>query len=395
MSLKEIASFFKPEWIKIQTGRCLNPRHRLEYCDVCARACSQQAISVSDSGVVIETVLCNNCGLCVSDCPTGVFRHEYFSAFNLLAWAQNKEEVHIGCQIANEAHASMADIPCHGMLTESLLAALYGNGVGRVHLHGLETCESCPTRTGKHRIEAVKQHARSKIPAIQIHIEDSVGDKITVAEQANKAKRLTNEPVLARRQFLSVFARKSAAMMMPNAVKHLIEDGAEQGVSAGVGDDKKILMHKHIPEYHRLSLMALLSDRGEDGAFGFHEITASNDCTGCRVCAVRCPTGALIWYDQNDQVRLEYRALACIGCGLCISICPSDALSMAGQQDYGVLRNDQRTLLFRSQQLTCINCDEHFLSSDNDSLYCLTCKNEMDIKKQWAGGFRFTGPKDR
>jgi len=394
MSLKEIASFFKPEWIEIQTGRCLNPRHRREYCDVCARVCSQQAISVSDSGVLIETMLCNNCGLCVGDCPTGVFRHKYFDTYKLLDWAQNKEEIHIGCQMATVAYADVANIPCHGMLTESLLAALYGSGVGRVHLHGVTDCESCPTRVGKHRIEAVKQHARSKIPAMQMQIENNVGDKVIVVEQTNEAKRPTNEPVLARRQFLSVFAKKSASMIMPSAVKHLIEDSAEQSVSSDIGSDEEILMHKHIPEYHRLSLMALFSNRGENGASGFHEITASNGCTGCRVCTVRCPTGALIWYDQNDEVRLEYRALACMGCGLCVSICPSDALSMSVQDDFGVLRNDQRTLLFRSQQQKCVNCDERFLTCDNDSLYCLTCKHEMDIKKQWAG-FRFTGPKDR
>jgi len=394
MSLKEIACFFKPERIEIQAGRCLNPRHRLEYCDVCARVCSQQAVSVSENGVLIETMLCNNCGLCVSDCPTGVFRHENFDVFNLLAWAQNKEEIHISCQAATVAAADEASIPCHGMLAESLLAALYGNGIARVYLHGLEACESCPTRAGKPRIEAVKQYIHNKIPAMQLQIELHTGDKTSAVEYANKATGLTNEPVLPRRRFLSVFARKSAAMIMPIAVKHLVEDRVEQDVPADIGSDEETLMHKHIPEYHRLSLLALFSNRCESDTSGFYEITANGSCTGCQVCAVRCPTGALSWHDQADEVRLEYRTLACIGCGLCISVCPSDALNMIAQQDFELLCDDQRALLFRSQQQKCACCGEHFLACDNDTLYCRACSNEMDIKKQWPE-FHFSGPKDR
>jgi len=394
MSLEEFTSLFKPERIEIQVGRCLNPRHRLQYCDVCAIACPQQAISVSDSGVAIESMLCNNCGLCVSDCPSGVFRHKHFDAFNLLAWAHNKEEIHIGCQMAMVASEGVINIPCHGMLTESLLAALYGNGVGRVHLHGLTACESCPTRTGKYRIEAVKQHARSKIPAIQMHMTDHAGEKISRLERFSEIKHVLNEPLLDRRQFLSAFSKKSAAIMMPSAVKHLLEDDAEQDISSDIGSDEEILMHKHLPEYHRFSLMTLFSSRGEDGVFGFHEVTASNGCTGCRVCVVRCPTGALTWHEQADEGRLEYRTLACIGCALCVSICPSDALDMIAQPDFEVLHNDQRSLLFRSQQQKCASCDEHFLACDNDTLYCRACNNEINIKKQWPG-FRFTGPKER
>jgi len=394
MSLKEIACFFKPEWIEIQAGRCLNPRHRLEYCDVCARACSQQTISITEHGVLIETMLCNNCGLCVSDCPTGVFRHKNFDVFNLLAWTQNKEEIHISCQASADADADAAHIPCHGMLTESLLATLYGNGVTRVYLHGLAACESCPTRAGKYRVETVKQYIHNNIPAMQIQTEPHAGDQTRAVEYSNTERGLTNVPILPRRQFLSVLARKSAAMIMPMAVKHLVEDRVEQEVPADMGSDEEILMHKHIPEYHRLSLLALFSNRCESDTSGFYEITANGSCTGCQVCAVRCPTGALSWHNQTDEVRLEYRSLACIGCGLCISVCPSDALNMIVQHDFELLRNDQRTLLFRSQQQKCTGCGEHFLACDNDTLYCRACSNEMDIKKQWPE-CHFSGPKDR
>ncbi|HHS14150.1 MAG TPA: 4Fe-4S dicluster domain-containing protein [bacterium] len=47
-------------------------------------------------------------------------------------------------------------------------------------------------------------------------------------------------------------------------------------------------------------------------------------CTGCGVCADRCPFHALSL--ENDICSVDF--IRCYGCGLCISTCPSGALSL-------------------------------------------------------------------
>jgi len=395
MSLKEIASLFKSEWIEKQNERCLNPRYRLAHCDVCVNACPQQAITISDTNVTIESMLCNNCGICVSDCPTGVFQHEHFDSFKLLEWARGNEEIHISCPASDISNGEVANIPCLGILTEPLLAALYGHGVERIYLYGMDACSACPTRIGKNRIDAVMQYSDSKIPALlQTQKTNASDDKGDYPDRFPKSIHASHEPVLGRRQFLSVFSRKSAAAIIPNAVKYLIEENNMPDAQPDIGGDEHILMHKHVPAIHRLSVMTLFSEHSKSDTSHFHTITANDACTGCRICAVRCPTGALLWHENPDEANLEFRALACIGCRLCISICPYDALSMSTQNDADMLRKDAQTTLFHSPQKQCANCGERFLAYDLTSIYCLSCNNEKDMNKQWSS-FRITGPKDR
>jgi Pyruvate/2-oxoacid:ferredoxin oxidoreductase delta subunit len=203
-----------------------------------------------------------------------------------------------------------------------------------------------------------------------------------------------HDPLLDRRQFLSVFGRKSATMMVPSAVKQLLEEHSAPEEVPDIGGDEQILMHKHVPAFHRLAIMSLFSKRVHADASHFHAITANDTCTGCQSCALRCPTGALLWREQQDEVNLEYRALACIGCGLCVSICPHDALQMTTARDIDALREDIHATLFHSQQKYCANCGERYLVSESPGDYCLHCDNEKSINSQW-NGYRITGPMDR
>jgi len=392
MRLLDAVEYFKAEWIAIHPVRCLNPRHRIASCDVCVKVCPQQAITVSTEDVVIDPALCNNCGLCVADCPTGVFAHDYFDGLDLVRWARGKPEIELHCQMSGppELGPGQARIPCHGMLDAPLLAALKGVGVQRMRLCGLSQCESCPTQVGQQRIVDLIQESRESDawPALLFDGHDGLS-RDDESDQADGA--LHAEPVTSRRGFFRQVARKGAEGVASATFIGLLEQDEETVRSQAIGVDEDALMTKYVPVHHRLSLTALAAGNARGVAGQLHNIAASDACTGCQVCAIRCPTGALSWQDDGDTVALNYRTAACIGCGLCVKLCPYDALNLHAQEDAAAVLADERVRLFASEQLTCEQCGDRFLPHDGDNRYCWICKNEMEMDDQWMSFLKTPG----
>ncbi|MBW2126488.1 MAG: 4Fe-4S binding protein [Deltaproteobacteria bacterium] len=48
-------------------------------------------------------------------------------------------------------------------------------------------------------------------------------------------------------------------------------------------------------------------------------------CTGCGICAERCPTDAI---RLNDEGKAERDEASCFGCGICARFCPEEAISL-------------------------------------------------------------------
>jgi Na+-translocating ferredoxin:NAD+ oxidoreductase RNF subunit RnfB len=48
-------------------------------------------------------------------------------------------------------------------------------------------------------------------------------------------------------------------------------------------------------------------------------------CTGCTVCAKKCPTGAIIGSRKNAHFIVEDK---CIGCGACYQACKFEAIQV-------------------------------------------------------------------
>jgi ferredoxin len=89
----------------------------------------------------------------------------------------------------------------------------------------------------------------------------------------------------------------------------------------------------------------------------FNPVVDKEKCTGCSLCAVHCPTGALVLL-QNAEIkliRILFRQDLCDGCGRCETLCPEHCF----QLQRGSKRNKRDAasrILFEDRILQCHGC---------------------------------------
>jgi len=81
-------------------------------------------------------------------------------------------------------------------------------------------------------------------------------------------------------------------------------------------------------------------------------------CTGCTLCAIDCPTKALVIQPVGEQAsyRLLFRQEACNGCGVCEKSCPEHCLQFIERESEENETGKETRVIFGDSLSRCIRC---------------------------------------
>ena len=110
------------------------------------------------------------------------------------------------------------------------------------------------------------------------------------------------------------------------------------------------------PEISRRQLLKMASPLGR--------VTMEKaGCTGCGLCALDCPTGALtVSSDEKMGTRqLLFKHGLCVACGQCVEVCPERCLHLERTLELDGL-NLPAVVLFEDEIVRCAGCGLPFTS---------------------------------
>jgi len=183
---------------------CLNLRGRMEICSACSDQCHSAALQLSPDTIELDGERCTGCGGCIPACPAGVMRMSGFSPLRFVQAATGKQRLHLHCGASRDGGGGVA-IPCFKLLDARLVAALAGEGVQTLLLHGAEHCDDC-----------AMGDARPGMEQLGSTLEEWFGDAAPVLSAAGREldsddaeRHLENQPHMDRRSFLRLMGARA------------------------------------------------------------------------------------------------------------------------------------------------------------------------------------------
>ena len=81
-------------------------------------------------------------------------------------------------------------------------------------------------------------------------------------------------------------------------------------------------------------------------------------CTGCALCAIDCPTKALVIRQdsEKDSYQLLFRQEACTACGVCEKSCPEHCLQFIEKEPGKGETGKETKVIFEDNLSRCLQC---------------------------------------
>lgn len=333
--------FEKPKYFEYDASVCAHSRSGITACTNCLDVCGTGAITSNGDGINIEPYLCQGCGSCATNCPSGAVRYAYPSPVDALS-----------------------------QLTELLKVRQQKKLVTVVYLHDIES--------GAERLESIKASLDDCVLPLAVEEVASVGMDIWFSALAYGVSAIAiDAPTLESGAGRALKSQSETA----NAI--LAGVGLEKRIVLIDGVDPESINEFATCEYQTIPVatyksfndkrqsirnavdhLALHCNSGveaielrEQSPFGQVAVD-QNACTLCLACVTVCPASAL--QDGATLPQLNFIESQCLQCGMCEQACPENAISLSARYLVDSEEARKPRVLNEEEPFNCIVCNTPF-----------------------------------
>ncbi len=348
------ADYLKVSPVQVDQDRCTAVRNRNASCRKCAEACLSDAVTISNNEVFVDALACVDCGACASVCPPMALSMQdpTFQA-TLQRAARSGDEKRglavIACARAASKHVAdgerICEVPCLAHASDVLLVSLASAGFDDIVLVDGD-CSTCKYGKASCFIDGSVADASDLLEAagasVIITRTSDVPQEVRAHAHARNIRGEDRRGILLK---TGGYVRRVAG----NVAQKTIEDklggaSSPRSLKDRLGAGKSGRMPTFSPEGNFALLEGMERASADAASLATSEEIASTHrfgcvevdvdaCSGCGLCVLFCPTGALSHakFDEPEDPThkyLEFSASTCTQCGMCVDVCMRHCLTL-------------------------------------------------------------------
>lgn len=380
--------------------RCIRHHIKQATCDACIQVCPVSAISWQGE-MSIDSDLCQDCGLCRSACPQGVFTHETYSIQYPSIRSDHKG---YACR-ETKPMDGLYRLPCLGMLDETELVTASVQQTDSLELW-FGHCVGCAWKQGQkmalqsvERAETILQFLQIDVQ-IRCHVPEQTARSHT-GSGMNSCAGSGQQPAINRRDLFYMGWKWAANQSKKQVAQKLnqVADRLAEPTSSVAGE-----RNKKKPPARRFKLLQLLVAKGMDPAQRqvpnlSLQKRIRHTCNHCRLCTETCPNGALTYLSDDRTGSVHFSHTLCTDCNGCLDVCPEQAIINVSPYRIDTAANHNsctnthtaktalpnRILLSQTPLADCPDCGQTFPQLAPDQERCGICQNRKELLQNiWA-----------
>ncbi|MCI9129147.1 MAG: 4Fe-4S binding protein [Eggerthellaceae bacterium] len=357
------ANYLKVGQLAIVQDKCVAVRNRNAKCRRCQDVCFAGAITVTDNQVLPDPTACVDCGACAAVCPTFAIMmleptREKLAEKIARAADANTGLAVISCARAAAKHVAdperFCEVPCLAHVDDRLILEMAAVGLDDIVLVDGE-CATCKFGAADACIQRSVNSAADMLEATGAEVIITRESQFPEEVISGKSMNIRGED----RRGLLAQTGGYVGRVAANIAQKTIEEklgGAQkkpktlkERLSAG-RSGRMPIFQPH--ENFRMLECLEKASRSESPLDASDSVMATprfgrvavdvDKCSGCGLCVLFCPTGALSHaeYDVPEDPEhkyLEFSADLCTQCGLCVDVCMRNCLTVDGHVRVGDL----------------------------------------------------------
>lgn len=359
----------------IEAACCLNQRHTAAGCVRCADACPVNAITTTGDAPALIEEMCVGCGACVAACPTdAVASMPPIPERSVVAMRRTlgRGAVAVVCPewdgsaMAAEATAVVTCGRCLASLDLSDLTALTLDGSEDLWLDD-SACANCPIGAVHSFISAQASAVSTLLDALGLparvrRVTES--DAIPLAAPVLKG----TERVVSRRTLLRRLAGLDRDPTRARDYPRYDRDARRMAT--------RIPRRRHRLDGWLAAREMIDGNAVDTTSLPYADIQVNEEsCSACGLCAMFCPTGALVLAEDTTEFALAFRPSLCLDCGICTAACPEGAVAAVQQLPVQDLIAGPTRLLAAGALGACSDCGVGTTVHPDEETRCSPCRH--------------------